>query len=399
MELSNVEKKSPSLPKVLFHNPVAFIGGGEVGLLNILKALSGVVLPVVILPEDGLLTAELKKLKVPVEIVPFPSALARVSRVGNKYLKMLRGLPLLPAYLHSLNEVIKRHQPTLLYSNGLKSHFLLAVLAKWTNIPLFCHVRDVLSNVPGLHYLLANVAKEVITNSSATLSALELSEGQGVIIPNAIDLEVHFSDQKKGGPSIIKECQKRGNRLIVTAGKLAPLKGFDTVIRAFHSLRKAGEAVELAIAGSEDYVTQAGHLNELQDLVKELQLGDTVSFLGNVSPLAPLLAKADLFVLASKSEGFGRVVAEAMAANCPVVVSSVGGLPNLVGKAGERGLLAPPGDIAAFSQSMKQSLVAKRETEARVLAARSYVEENLTLAKLKERLTTLLFKELGEPWT
>ena len=386
----NNGKSSLSLPKVLFHNPAAFVGGAEVGLLNCLAVLQHLIDPIVILPGDGPLTKELRQRKIKVEIVELPKSLARVSRLGNKFLSLLRGAPALPIYLKQLQEVLAKHEPALLYSNGLKSHFLLALLAKWNGLPLLCHVRDVLRAVPGLHYLLHNVAQVVVTNSKATLDALTVPSAKAHIIPNAIDLATWEQEAQKEPPAIVARTKAKGQSLIVSAGKLVPLKGFAYLIKAIAKLQKEKFNLHLAIAGSEDYATQEGHEEELQELIKELNLQSSVTLLGNVSPLAPLLRNADLFVLASQSEGFGRVVAEAMASHCPVIASDVGGLRELVSLDGERGLLFEVGNVQELSKKMASLLADDERRKALAINGRAYVERELTFGKLKDRLISAL---------
>lgn len=81
----------------------------------------------------------------------------------------------------------------------------------------------------------------------------------------------------------------------------------------------------------------------------------------------PRVLKAlDVFVLCSRNEGFGRVVAEAMAAGTPVVASREGAMPELVGD-GHLGFLAHPGDPDSFASSVVG--LALREGDARAMAA------------------------------
>ena len=388
------DRVKSKLPLVLFHNPAAFIGGGEKGLLNCVKSLEGLIDPLVVLPGEGQLTKELRARGIRVEIVEIPKTLERVSRLGNKILSLLRGMPALPTYLKRLQETIVKNEPAILYSNGLKSHFLMGVLAKWNGLPLVCHVRDVLSSVPGLHYLLGNVASEVITNSQATLLALHLPKGRGVVIKNAIDLPLWDEESSFPVPPIVTEIREKGGNLIVTAGKLVPLKGFTYVIRAISLMVEEGMDVHLAIAGSEDYATQGGHGKELKELIQSLQLEARITLLGNVSPLAPLLKKANLFCLASESEGFGRVVAEAMASCCPVIATKVGGLRELIGDNEERGLLFEVGNVVELSQKMTALLKDSKRREELVRQGRRYVEEELALDKFRDELKALLERHL-----
>jgi glycosyltransferase involved in cell wall biosynthesis len=80
-------------------------------------------------------------------------------------------------------------------------------------------------------------------------------------------------------------------------------------------------------------------------------LADRIVFLGFVANPAPLFRAADVFVLASHSEPFGLVVAEAREAGCAIVGSNVGGVPEVL-EQGRAGLLTPPNDPVALAAAI-----------------------------------------------
>ena len=80
-------------------------------------------------------------------------------------------------------------------------------------------------------------------------------------------------------------------------------------------------------------------------------LGDRVQFLGFRADISSLLRAADFFVLATRSEGLGSSVLEAMAAGLPVVATRVGGIPETVVD-GRTGILVPPDDPAALANAL-----------------------------------------------
>lgn len=94
---------------------------------------------------------------------------------------------------------------------------------------------------------------------------------------------------------------------------------------------------------------------EMIKMVEKLGLASQVHFLGKRADVPDLLAAMDIFVLPSHNEGFCLAVAEAMAAGLPVIVTEVGGLPEVV-KHQDSGLLIPPGDAAALARGLTQLL-------------------------------------------
>ena len=110
--------------------------------------------------------------------------------------------------------------------------------------------------------------------------------------------------------------------LIVSVGALIPRKAHDVVIRAVASL----PGVHLRIAGK-------GPLHAtLQELIDELRVGDRVQLTGPLphADVASLIAAADVFALASMSEGLANVLVEALACGVPVVATPVDGSPELL---------------------------------------------------------------------
>jgi glycosyltransferase involved in cell wall biosynthesis len=130
-----------------------------------------------------------------------------------------------------------------------------------------------------------------------------------------------------------------------------PRKNLPTLLRAFRRLRDnyKTDAV-LAIAGRRGWLFQ-----EVDKVVAELNLGESVRFLGGVpnEELVYLYNAAKLFVLPSHYEGFGLPPLEAMACGTPVIVSNVSSLPEVVGDAG---MLIDPADVEGLTVAMWRAL-------------------------------------------
>lgn len=165
----------------------------------------------------------------------------------------------------------------------------------------------------------------------------------------------------------------RGHRecpVILGVGRLEGQKDFPTLIRAFGMLR-AQRRGRLIILGRG---SQAG---ELDRLARELGIHDDVDFPGFVTNPAAWMAGADLFALSSRAEGFGMVLAEAMAVGCPVVSTDCQSGPREILADGRYGPLVPVGDAAAMAEGMRTALDRSVATEdLRYGALRFSIEDN-----------------------
>ena len=133
---------------------------------------------------------------------------------------------------------------------------------------------------------------------------------------------------------------------IMTAAYLINDKGVDHLVRAMSApgLRRA----RLSVVGD------GPELESLRSLSQSLGIADRTTFLGLRTDLQLLLREADVFVHpAIWQEAFGLTVAEAMAAGCPVVGSSVGAIPEIVAD-GETGFVVPPGDSRTLAQALER---------------------------------------------
>ena len=128
---------------------------------------------------------------------------------------------------------------------------------------------------------------------------------------------------------------------LFSCGRLNPYKGHDDLLRAVAQLRRQGMDARLTIAGEDDV---GGACRQgLETLSRELGLGDNLKLLGAVSEdeVHSQLSAAHAFVLASLDEALGVATMEAMALQVPVVVTGVGGVPELVDDE-VNGILVPP---------------------------------------------------------
>ncbi len=174
-----------------------------------------------------------------------------------------------------------------------------------------------------------------------------------VAFPAWIDTEV-FEDAHR--EELLQNC-----RDLLFAGVLAPVKGIEVLLDAFARMADQWPQARVWVVGRPE---GARYLGQLRRRARDLGLADRVIFQNEISPseLARLMGRARGLVLPSYSEGFGRVLIEAMLCGTPVIGSRVGGIPEIIHD-GEDGYLVPPGDPQQLAEA-----IAKLYTDADIEA-------------------------------
>jgi glycosyltransferase involved in cell wall biosynthesis len=183
-----------------------------------------------------------------------------------------------------------------------------------------------------------------------------------------------------------------GNKplVLLSVGAITPRKSFDLLVEALAPL--AGRSWRLVIAGDRERDSAA--TERLDALIDQHKLAGRIDVPGKVSPekLEALYAAADLFVLPSRFEGYGMAFAEALAHGLPVVGTTGGATPSTV--PASAGQLVAPGDVAAFTEALRE-LIDDTERRhalaagARAAAARlpSWAASGAAFSDLLTRLT------------
>ena len=187
--------------------------------------------------------------------------------------------------------------------------------------------------------------------------------GQITVIPPGVDTH-HFypipSDEAKEAIDISAR-----DRVALFVGRIEPLKGVDTLLRAMAILKKNCRSFicpdYLIIIGGDPGGREEALSDEmarLQRLSCELDLGDMVIFLGKrgQDTLPYYYSAAEVVVMPSHYESFGMVALEAMACGTPVIASRVGGLAYLI-REGETGYFVPAQDPDALAEKLRSLFV------------------------------------------
>jgi len=186
--------------------------------------------------------------------------------------------------------------------------------------------------------------------------------------------------------------------VIVCAGRVCPIKGQDLLVEALAEVRRHHPKVLCLFAGRRGSSADVGDVEafhrRLHRRIDELGLAGHLRFLGEVAELPALLALADLYVQPSRTESFGRVVAEAQVCGTPVVAFAVGGIPEV---AGPGALLARPEDPADLARAILERLADPEAARRAAELGRAHVEAAYDAATVAERFERTLLDALETP--
>jgi N-acetyl-alpha-D-glucosaminyl L-malate synthase BshA len=159
------------------------------------------------------------------------------------------------------------------------------------------------------------------------------------VIPNFIDFD-RFSKQKK--EHFKRAVAPAGEKILIHTSNFRKVKRVEDVVRVFGKVRTQINA-KLILVGD------GPERHNIEQLCRELDLCDGISFLGKQDAVEEVLSIGDLFLMPSETESFGLAALEAMACEVPVISSNAGGIPEL-NIEGVTGFLCNVGDLDAMAE-------------------------------------------------
>lgn len=189
------------------------------------------------------------------------------------------------------------------------------------------------------------------------------------VVGNGVDLACFFPEDRAQARARLNLAPDAP--VLISVGGLVDRKGFHRVIERLPAMRRRFPGLQYLIVGGPSAEGDNGPY--LRRLVHELDLADTVRFLGPL-PAQELrwpLSAADVFVLATANEGWANVFLEAMACGLPVVATDVGGNAEVVNSPA-LGTIVPFGDGVELERAMGNALTRAWDR----LAIRNYAASN-----------------------
>ena len=197
-----------------------------------------------------------------------------------------------------------------------------------------------------------NQCKAIVCVGRGLTSTIEpgIDPKKVISIQNGIDIEKVRRLSKEAYAPQLSTVIESGIPFAIGVGRLTSQKGFDLLIKAHAAVVKRGCQHKLVLIG------EGAQKDELLHLVDELDVSDSVIFLGYLSNPYPTIARASLFCLSSRYEGFVLVGAEAAALGVPTVATNCVSGPKELLVDGQYGDLVPVEDTAALATAIQRHL-------------------------------------------
>ena len=444
---------------LVFVNPVGVIGGAERALLTILAALRtteptlelhlivGTDGPLIEMAQE--LGVQVKVLKLPDQLnqlgdsglfqslkgmpgsTKFPNHIENKTKITNLSMgrltllfRVVKVLPSVAQYLCEFRQAIRKINPNLIHSNGIKTH-LLTALAGSMDVPVVWHIHDFYGSRPlmarALRWLSKGatigiaISEAVAQDARATLPRLPIE-----VIYNSVDVN-YFSPGLAVGADLAdlpvgKQISEKNaplprlNTLEKLTSPVEPIrvglvatfarwKGHDIFLEAAAQVIRVREAASLRehrpdlnvrfyIVGGAIYKTKGSQFSEeeLREVVSVLQIEDNVDFIGFQQNIAEVYRWLDIVVHAStQPEPFGLAIVEAMACGKPVIVSQAGGAAELFTHNYDA-VGVPPGDRAALASAIEHLIDNPHQRKCLSENARSTVLKRFRPDRLGEQI-------------
>ena len=241
----------------------------------------------------------------------------------------------------------------------------------------------------GMQTKVARKLPRILTVSSNSYD--DIVEDYGVD-PDKLHI-VHVGvDPKQFRP--LKHIDVVPGRLMTTASADVAMKGLAFLLEALAKLRAEDNSIHLVVIGKPKYDSRATRL------IAELQLSDSVEFVSGVSDerIVELYNQAEIAIVPSLYEGFSLPAIEAMSCGVPLVATTGGALPEVVGSDGVTALQVPPGDSEALTEKIKWALKELNLRSTIGAAGRERVIQNFSWKITAERTVEhyrALLREMG----
>lgn len=291
-----------------------------------------------------------------------------------------------PLTVLDIYRLIKRRNIQVIHCAGMKGIMTARIVGKLAGVPVIEHLHDCEPVSRSLRWplcwthrwtaLTLAVSRDVARHAA---KSLKVDTNRAEVLRNGVVVEELRQTPESAGPEfrhhygILPE-----DKVIGIIGRLAEVKGHDTLIRAMPAVLAKEPRARLLIVGDGQ---QRSALNQR---LHELGLLGHVTFTGQISNVGAALRAIDVVAMPSLREGLPYALLEAMALDRPVVASAVGGLAETINHC-ENGVLFRVGDAQALAKAILSVLGDKMLAHTIVQGGRETVQD-FDIARHVDRL-------------
>jgi glycosyltransferase involved in cell wall biosynthesis len=281
----------------------------------------------------------------------------------------------------ALRQTIESRAPDIIVTHAVKSHFLLWRSRVWKKIPWIAFHHGYTTTDQKMR-LMNRLDRWSIPAADRVLTVCQAfaRDLAGTIKVPVEEIAVQHNSIRPAPPANAEDVEalrarlglSSDDRILLSIGRLSREKAHSDLLEAFKHIEQPN--LKLIIVG------EGPEHDNLRTTAESLGIAERIIFAGQTKQVQAFFGLSDVMVISSHSEGSSNVLLEAMAANVPVVSTSVGGVPEMV-EDNESALLVPPRDpqamAAAINRMLEDDQLAQRlATNAARLAADRYSPES-----------------------
>jgi len=354
-------------PRIAWVIPTMRVGGSEIQLLHLMKALAhDFEMTLICTRSEGALIGDARRAGAYVRVLDAPTGWD--FRMQNRIYRIFRA-----------------HTPHIMHSYLSGFDLFANKAASKAGVPVIMSSRRELAHwKKSRHRFLQRRANSyvdcIVANSQAVAKFSSAQEGEPIgrfrVIHNGVDPEAFVSTIPR--EQVLERFRLPPHTLnIGMVANFSPVKDHRLFLDMANQLLKKRQDLHFLLVGTGRLVDRMG------DLIRKRRQEQYFTRVGTVGEVSDLLHAMDVAVLTSKSEGFPNAIIEAMSAGKACVAANVGGIPELIHH-GKTGLLVQERTPAAFAQHVERLLEQPDLRQAMGAAAGAWVRKQLPMETMVE---------------
>ncbi len=346
------------MKNILFIHQSADLYGSDKMLLYLVESVKNEAYPIIVVPEIGPLTEELRKRDIEFIINP----VIKVSRELYASFKIFIIPFLIFSAMRSLRGKLGNRKIDIIHSNTL-AVFLGAFYSKKFKIKHVWHIHEIIIQpklAAKMYPFLVNLFSDyVVFNSKASCEYLCVGKPElkkkAKVIYNGLDRDLPFSskDEQKSLRKKFFNSENESSLILGLFGRINKYKGHNLLLNVFEQLFTDNKNIKLLYIGSTTK-SQANLLDELRKEITKRKLDDYITIIPFQKELWKFYDSVDIIIVPTISlESFGLVAIEGMLSKKPVIGSNHGGLKEII-LHNKTGILFEPNNEVALKSSIKK---------------------------------------------